>query len=1050
MAEEEQKTGEYEAFLSNYGNEVPPQEAKQALYDSQIKNMSASISAVINSSDKGTVLDIGCGKGIILERLVNIDSFKNKDWIYLGVDVVERKKEMKHLSVDLDIDERFKFLPFDDFYSEGMTMRRDFSPPFFTIIRNVFHELDINDTAALVYKLISIMDKDDTLFVQDLQAFPEAERNYVCWYPEYFKEMLNSCGFDSHFVKEITPKGNLWFTLQAKRNDEQFLNIEQIKDVVIKYRKEQLKKWQEISAELKIDQGSRNKKIALVDLDLQELALRKQIEAVEKEKSDRHKDTPSAVLKIPSAYHKWIVNHCRYMDLKDLMPKGKAVQVGLPEIFIPLYTNPLDKGDRIENPENDLQEEKQKPVDIENLIVENDYLLIEGQAGSGKTTLQKHAAYSIVNRQFDESLNDYLPIMIFLKEIQGYLVNHGNRVTNGITAENILKDYFEPNGLTVDLIKAYCNAGKAIFFVDGLDEIGAGNRELVVNALAQFRNNYANCKMVLSGRPHGIDNVVLNRFPDKFVKIHPLIKEQIDTFIRRWFNFLYSKGAEIGKKTADEMIGEIVSHSGINELTETPLMLTAICILSYDGRKLPEQRAELYNKFVDNLVYRRYDDPEKVSNFLNELAFEVHTAGKRGFDNDDALKVLGRHYVKREKEENDEEYIQRIEDNKSELNKKFEEIEQNCGLIKLENGKYDFWHLTIQEFLAARYIATMKFDYINEIKDYWDNDWYKEVVRLLIGFLSLKNQAWANRIVENQLDNKDSTPFKRWRLASSSPCDVHKDNRNEDVVNKARNCLVSIFDSEPDPKRKFDAGETLGWLGDPRDLQEFILVEGGEYYLSGLQRKEDIEPFKISKYPVTNSWYEEFIKGNGYTIKEYWSKEGIKWLEKTNTKQPRYWNDRKWKCPNSPVVGVSWYEAQAFGKWLTIKEKNGNSYRLPEEKEWEAVAAGKKGRVYPWGPEWDKNKCNNGYTDINKTSSVGIFKNGDTPKINNKSVSDLSGNVWEWCLNFYDEDSSGSNRVLRGGSWYFSEQNCRSASRSYNNHPEDRNCFIGFRLVFVP
>lgn len=447
---------------------------------------------------------------------------------------------------------------------------------------------------------------------------------------------------------------------------------------------------------------------------------------------------------------------------------------------------------------------------------------------------------------------------------------------------------------------------------------------------------------------------------------------------------------------------------------------------------------------MDNLIYRRYPDPEKVTNFLNELAFEVHVTGKRGFDSDEALKVLGRHYIKREKEEKDKEYQLRLEENKLELNKQFEGIEQNCGLIRLENGKYDFWHLTIQEFLAARYIATMKFDYGKEIKGYWNKDWYKEVVRLLIGFLSLKNQGWANKIVKEQLDNKDFMPFKRWRLGSSSLCDIHEDNMNEDVVNKACERLVSIFDSDSDPKIKADAGETLGWLGDPRDLQEFINIEGGEYYLRSLEKKENIKPFCISRYPVTNSWYEEFIKDGGYTTEEYWCEEGgISGLESLETKQPRYWSERKWKCPNSPIVGVSWDEADAFTKWLTSKQTDGSSYRLLYENEWEAAAGGKKGRVYPWGDEWDKNRCNNDYLDINRTSPVGIFKDGNTPE----DIADLGGNVWEWCIDWHDKDRS--RRVLRGGSWFGIEQYCRSADRR-GGAPGSRGRTIGFRLVFVP
>ena len=118
-------------------------------------------------------------------------------------------------------------------------------------------------------------------------------------------------------------------------------------------------------------------------------------------------------------------------------------------------------------------------------------------------------------------------------------------------------------------------------------------------------------------------------------------------------------------------------------------------------------------------------------------------------------------------------------------------------------------------------------------------------------------------------------------------------------------------------------------------------------------------------------------------------------------------------------------------------------YRLAKENEWEAATGGKEGRLYPWGDEWDKNRCNNGENSIDKTSPVGIFKSGNTPE----GISDLSGNVWEWCMDWYDKNRS--YRVLRGGSWYDGEQNCRSAYRSCSR-PDDRSNGIGFRLVFVP
>ncbi len=66
-----------------------------------------------------------------------------------------------------------------------------------------------------------------------------------------------------------------------------------------------------------------------------------------------------------------------------------------------------------------------------------------------------------------------------------------------------------------------------------------------------------------------------------------------------------------------------------------------------------------------------------------------------------------------------------------------------------------------------------------------------------------------------------------------------------------------------------------------------------------------------------------FVKDSGYeTIKKHCSGEGLKRLRRKGIKQPLFWNGRKWRCPSSPVVGVSWYEAEAFAKWLNTKQSD--------------------------------------------------------------------------------------------------------------------------------
>jgi formylglycine-generating enzyme required for sulfatase activity len=180
---------------------------------------------------------------------------------------------------------------------------------------------------------------------------------------------------------------------------------------------------------------------------------------------------------------------------------------------------------------------------------------------------------------------------------------------------------------------------------------------------------------------------------------------------------------------------------------------------------------------------------------------------------------------------------------------------------------------------------------------------------------------------------------------------------------------------------------------------------------------------------------------------------------------------KNWERPgftqddSHPVVNVSWDDAQAFCKWLTETEQrqeilNGYVYRLPTDLEWSQAAGltgeagatpvardGKVKGVYPWGKEWPPGigagnyAANVTYDDWEKTAPVGSFRP------NKQGVYDLGGNVWEWCAD--SGDSSGKNRVLRGGSW--SGYNTRSLLASYRRYlpPAERKNESGFRIVLA-
>ncbi len=158
---------------------------------------------------------------------------------------------------------------------------------------------------------------------------------------------------------------------------------------------------------------------------------------------------------------------------------------------------------------------------------------------------------------------------------------------------------------------------------------------------------------------------------------------------------------------------------------------------------------------------------------------------------------------------------------------------------------------------------------------------------------------------------------------------------------------------------------------------------------------------------------------------------------------------------NCPVESVSWNDAQEFIKRLCVRENYSPcKYRLPTEAEWEyAARAGTKTKYY-WG-----DTINDAYLWYNNNSG-GTTNPVGKKKPNAWGLYDMSGNVWEWVEDWYDEiyyiknpningPSSGKIRVLRGGSWNFKAGDGRLSYRG-GSDPDSGEEYDGFRLVFLP
>ncbi len=211
----------------------------------------------------------------------------------------------------------------------------------------------------------------------------------------------------------------------------------------------------------------------------------------------------------------------------------------------------------------------------------------------------------------------------------------------------------------------------------------------------------------------------------------------------------------------------------------------------------------------------------------------------------------------------------------------------------------------------------------------------------------------------------------------------------------------------------------------------------------------DVPMFEIAKYPVTNAQFAPFMEAGGYRERRWWTDAGWAQREEDGWTEPRFWRDDKWNGAEYPVVGVSWYEAVAFCRWLG--EASGEAIMLPTEQQWQRAAQGDDGRMYPWGNTWDGTRCRSSVGWLNspdRTTPVRKYEGrGDSPF----GVVDMAGNVWEWCVTAYatgsDELEGTDARVLRGGSWLLNVSDYfRAVYRSFGN-PSGSSGYLGFRCA---
>ena len=191
-----------------------------------------------------------------------------------------------------------------------------------------------------------------------------------------------------------------------------------------------------------------------------------------------------------------------------------------------------------------------------------------------------------------------------------------------------------------------------------------------------------------------------------------------------------------------------------------------------------------------------------------------------------------------------------------------------------------------------------------------------------------------------------------------------------------------------------------------------------------------VSTYYIGRFPVTNQDYKEFINCTGY-------------------KPPIHWQRGTFPTGmgQHPVVNVSWIDARAFADW--------SGGRLLTEAEWEKAAKGQEEWPYPWGERFVEGERCNSNNNIGMTTAVNEFPEGRSPY----GIWDMSGNVYEWCADYFDDEyyrsspasnpkgpDGGQEHVIRGGSFSETRAGLRVTHRGSCPETTTRDT-IGFRIA---
>ncbi len=673
------------------------------------------------------------------------------------------------------------------------------------------------------------------------------------------------------------------------------------------------------------------------------------------------------------------------------------------------------------------------------------------------------------------------------------------------------------------------NEGGLVMF-DGLDEVASlGLRPLIVQAVEDFFQKYSRNPsnfFLVTCRTYSYQHDAAWKLTGWAThELALLSREKIEYFVKAWYEELTqiepARKDEYARKRKELL--ETLQPDDRRRLLDIavfPLILTIMAVVHTHFGSLPDTRAEVYERCVELLLIRWQSErsvegkvrkqsildaldvsPTVLYQALWEVAYKAHSETRKdgqqaALVTEDLLDGVMKVYLKeRDRVETFLEYCQ-----------------SSNGLLMLQGtistpGRpprkvYAFPHLTFEEYLAARYLANEDpDDYAYKLVG--KSDRWRESIKLLGEHLCFgaPSRPTMSALMEalaqgDPKANEEEQARMTWLAGDllvlyNRAFPSKQAPSAERIFAQLKEKAVAPL---PDPRIRANCADLAAELGHlPDDLYDFVEIH---------RPSSIVHRLFFAKHPVTNLQYARFLEAEDFHAEKYWTAfpkysepgkkgeielpddwgdEGYRWLKQNWGEQkkvpPRYWTDPRLGLARktAPVVGVTWYEANAYCKWLLEQKElpehaalrqahpSGTSqdapfishlssfiFRLPTETEWVLAAGGEANGRFPWDEKGeatnDKNeilrRANTSESGIGRTTPAGMYPLGRTQS----GIWDLAGNVWECQANFQEEKGNWISR--RGGSWGGDVDSARVSFR-LNYHSIGRWDYYGFRLVVV-